>query len=100
LALEGWEAASALGHPVRFAVVMVLAKADEPTSPLELSRRLELPLGRVSHHVRKLYGMGAVRLVDTQPRRGAVEHFYVLSEDERLRAAIRALRPGAGPQSG
>jgi DNA-binding transcriptional ArsR family regulator len=95
LTLEAWEAALALAHPVRLAVVLELANADEPTSPLQLSRRIEHPLGNVSHHVRKLHGMGAGELVDTQPRRGAVEHFYVLSDDARLRAVIRALRPGA-----
>ena len=100
MALEAWEAASALAHPVRFAVVMELARTDEPTSPLRLARALEHPLGNVSHHVRKLHGMGAVRLVATQPRRGAVEHFYVLSDDERLRAAIRALWTDAGRQPG
>jgi predicted ArsR family transcriptional regulator len=97
LALEAWEAASALAHPVRLAVVLELANAHEPTSPLQLTRRLEHPLGNVSHHVRKLRAMGALQLVDTQPRRGAVEHFYVLTDDDRLQSVIRALSPDADP---
>jgi hypothetical protein len=91
--LEAWEAASALAHPVRLAVVFGIASADEPTSPVQLARRLEQSLGNISHHVRKLHQMGAFKLVDTQPRRGAIEHFYVLSDDDRLRAVMRALSP-------
>jgi hypothetical protein len=37
---------------------------------------MEVPVGRVSHHVRTLARIGAIELVSTRPRRGAVEHFY------------------------
>jgi hypothetical protein len=41
-----------------------------------VARALGEPLGRVSHHVRVLLRLGAIELVGTEPRRGAVEHYY------------------------
>ena len=37
---------------------------------------LGAPLGVVSYHVRMLRGYDCVELVRTEPRRGAVQHFY------------------------
>ena len=34
------------------------------------------PLGNVSYHFSVLRNLDAIKLVDEQPRRGAVEHFY------------------------
>ncbi len=45
-------------------------------SPNQLARELDLPLGRVSYHIRLLADLGAIELVRTEPRRGALEHFY------------------------
>ena len=45
-------------------------------SPNQLARELDLPLGRVSYHIRLLNDLGAIELVRTEPRRGALEHFY------------------------
>ena len=45
-------------------------------SPNQLARELGLPLGRVSYHIRLLSDLGAIELVRTEPRRGALEHFY------------------------
>ena len=45
-------------------------------SPNQLARELGLPLGRVSYHIRLLHDLGAIELVGTEPRRGALEHFY------------------------
>lgn len=41
-----------------------------------MAREMDVPVGRVSHHVRTLAAIGAIELVRTRPRRGAVEHFY------------------------
>ena len=41
-----------------------------------MAREMGIPVGRVSHHVRTLARIGAIELVHTRPRRGAVEHFY------------------------
>src|SRR5215472_15356877 len=46
------------------------------TSPLALSRQLRQPLSTVSRHMRVLRDLGFVELTRTEPRRGAVEHFY------------------------
>jgi hypothetical protein len=48
----------------------------EPTSPRDLATTLEQPLGDVSYHVRVLSQCGAIVLVETQPVRGSVQHFY------------------------
>ena len=45
-------------------------------SPAELAFELEAPLGVVAYHVRRLREFGCVELVRTEPRRGALQHFY------------------------
>jgi DNA-binding transcriptional ArsR family regulator len=64
----------ALAHPLRY---RLLARLNVGVaSPAGMARELGLPIGRVSHHVRTLAGIGAIELVRTRPRRGAIEHFY------------------------
>lgn len=63
-----------LAHPLRYRVLTVLAR--RVASPRQLADELEEPLGRVSHHVRVLARLGAIELVRTRQRRGAIEHFY------------------------
>lgn len=66
--------AKALAHPLR---VAILGELEERTaSPSDLAATLGAPVGNVSYHVRTLARLGLVKLVDTQPRRGAVEHYY------------------------
>jgi DNA-binding transcriptional ArsR family regulator len=64
----------AISHPIRHRVLVLLNK--RVASPNEIARELGESLGRVSYHVRQLADVGAVELVRTEPRRGAVEHFY------------------------
>jgi hypothetical protein len=45
-------------------------------SPSELPDALGEPLGNVSYHVRILRELDCIELVRTEPRRGALEHFY------------------------
>lgn len=72
----------AIMHPKTAKVLAILAKSDEPRSPNEISKELDEGVGNVSYHVRKLldedrWPEGAlIELVKTEPRRGAVEHFY------------------------
>src|SRR3978361_784784 len=89
----------AISHPLRPRLPGMLA--GRPASPNMLARELELPLGRVSYHIRLLSDLGAIELVRTEPRRGALEHFYRavtrgwVREDDwarRPRAALRARR--------
>jgi DNA-binding transcriptional ArsR family regulator len=66
--------AKALAHPLR---VAILAELEERTaSPSELAADLDASLGLVSYHVRTLARLGLVKLVETRPRRGALEHYY------------------------
>ena len=65
----------ALGHPLRQRLLILLHKYGE-ASPRELALRSGEPLGNVSYHVRILRENDCVELVRTEPRRGAVEHFY------------------------
>lgn len=64
----------ALGHPLRVSILTLLN--EKVASPNQLSQELGEPLGNVSYHTRMLASLGVIELVDTQPRRGAVEHFY------------------------
>jgi DNA-binding transcriptional ArsR family regulator len=64
----------ALSHPLR---VRILAILEERTaSPVQLAEQLEASLGVVSYHVRTLERFGLIKLVRTNPARGAVEHHY------------------------
>jgi len=45
-------------------------------SPSELADALGEPLGNVSYHVRVPRQLDCLELVRTEPRRGALEHFY------------------------
>src|SRR3954465_15248577 len=64
----------AISHPLRHRLLGLLD--GRVASPNELARELELPLGRVSYHIRLLHELGAIALVRAEPRRGALEHFY------------------------
>jgi DNA-binding transcriptional ArsR family regulator len=66
--------AKALAHPLR--VQLLTALNDGVASPNELAKKLEEPLTNVSYHVRMLHDLGCIELVDTEPRRGALEHYY------------------------
>jgi DNA-binding transcriptional ArsR family regulator len=85
----------ALNHPLR--VEILRAIEVDRASPVELSRRLEAPLGVVSYHVRVLADLGLIKLVKRTPRRGAVEHHYeakapVLLDDNVWKALPKAAR--------
>jgi DNA-binding transcriptional ArsR family regulator len=91
----------ALGHPLRWRLLEVLIDRGE-ASPLELSRLLDVPLATVSHHVRVLRDLRCVELMRTEPRRGAVEHYYrallpaFLDDDQWARVPTMLRRSVAG----
>jgi DNA-binding transcriptional ArsR family regulator len=66
--------AKALSHPLRAHVLTILN--ERVASPNQIAGELEEPLGNVSYHVKTLAEMGCIELVRTEPRRGAIEHFY------------------------
>jgi DNA-binding transcriptional ArsR family regulator len=91
----------ALAHPLRWRILEVIVDRAE-ASPLELSRLLELPLATVSHHVRVLRELRCIELTRTEPRRGAVEHYYrallpaFLDDDQWARVPTMLRRSVAG----
>ncbi len=72
------QVAKALAHPLRVRILSSLHKGI--SSPNQLSQELGEPLGNVSYHVKTLLEYDCVELVKTEPRRGAVEHFYRATE--------------------
>src|SRR5688572_32313716 len=66
--------AKALAHPLRARILQRLG--ERVSSPNDLAAELGAPLGVVSYHVRMLRDYDCVELVRTQPRRGALQHFY------------------------
>src|SRR4051794_9418244 len=47
-----------------------------PGEAVASTAELDAPLGVVSYHVRMLHDYDCVELVRTEPRRGALQHFY------------------------
>jgi DNA-binding transcriptional ArsR family regulator len=68
---------SILQHPLRKRLLRFYVEAEGALSPKELTLLVNDPkISNVGYHVRVLAEKGAVQLVETQPRRGSVEHFY------------------------
>lgn len=65
-------------NPIRVKVLEHYAQG-KPTSPTKVADAIDERLGNVSYHVKMLEAMGLLKLVDTIPRRGAVEHIYALA---------------------
>lgn len=72
----------ALRHPLRVRILAMLE--EETSSPVQLSKRLRVPLGTVAYHVRTLHELGLLKEVGTTPRRGALEHHYKAKPRPRL----------------
>lgn len=49
-------------------------------SPKLIAEKLDLDLRSVAYHVRVLKQLGCIELVETEQRRGAVEHIYRVTE--------------------
>jgi predicted transcriptional regulator len=74
-----WErVARAHVHTIRLGILEELAKNRRPKSPKELSKLLKADLSKVSYHFVELAKAGLIELERTEPRRGAVEHYYRL----------------------
>jgi DNA-binding transcriptional ArsR family regulator len=67
--------AKALSHRLRVRILQCLEEAGE-AGPIALAQALGEPVGNISYHVRILRDLGCVELVRTEPRRGALAHFY------------------------
>ncbi len=76
----------ALSHPLRIQILTLVN--ERPWSPNELSKELEEGLSQVSYHVKVLRDFKLIELTNTEPRRGAVEHYYKAVERAFLRERI------------
>jgi hypothetical protein len=80
--------------------VQILSILNERiASPNELSKELGEGLSQVSYHVKVLKDYGCIELVKTEPRRGAVEHYYRATSrawlsDRDWEALPASVRPG------
>ena len=63
-----------MGHPVRNDALSILN--ERVASPNEISKELGQSVGHVSYHIKVLKECECIELVDTAPRRGAMEHYY------------------------
>jgi len=81
--------------------IRALALLEFEHSPNMLTDAMgDIPLGSVSYHVRMLRDYGLVELSRTEPKRGALEHFYHRTElaDTLMSALAKTLGvPRRGP---
>jgi hypothetical protein len=63
-----------VAHPLRIKILEALT--DHVASPNAIAAKLGEELTGVAYHTRALGRLGALELVDTAQRRGAIEHFY------------------------
>lgn len=87
----------AMGHQVRVHALAILN--ERVASPNEISKELGESVGHVSYHIKVLKECECIELVDTAPRRGAMEHYYRATDraflDADEWAAIPdSIRPG------
>lgn len=87
----------AMGHPVRVQALIILN--ERVASPNEISKELDQSVGHVSYHIKVLKECECIELVDTAPRRGAMEHYYRATDRAFLDTSEWAslpssLRPG------
>jgi DNA-binding transcriptional ArsR family regulator len=65
------------GHPTRIRALVLL---EFESSPAEIATVIDAPLGVVSYHVRMLREYGLIEQTRTEPKRGALQHFYRRTE--------------------
>ena len=64
----------ALTHSVRVQILSLVV--DGEWSPNQLHKELGVGLSQISYHIKVLRDFELIELTKTEPRRGAVEHFY------------------------
>lgn len=87
----------ALAHPLRVEILAILN--ERMASPNELAKELGEGLSQVSYHVKVLRDYNCIELVKTEPRRGAVEHYYRATSrafltDRDWQQLPQSIRPG------
>jgi DNA-binding transcriptional ArsR family regulator len=102
--LSDWTSAlsKVLAHPTRIEFLQLLARRGE-LSPRDAATSTGVNLASVAYHVRELAAHGLVAVASTRPRRGAVQHFYRLTEQGRASveaiAAVLEHAPRARPRA-
>ena len=81
----------AMGHQVRVQALIILN--ERVASPNEISKELGESVGHVSYHIKVLKECECIELVDTAPRRGAMEHYYRATDRAFLNAEEWAALP-------
>ena len=92
----------ALAHPLRVEILTILN--ERMASPNELSKELEEGLSQVSYHVKVLKDFECIEMVKTEPRRGAVEHYYRATSrafltDSDWKSLPDSVKPGVSASS-
>lgn len=87
----------ALAHPLRVEILAILN--ERMASPNELSKELDEGLSQVSYHVKVLKDFDCIEMVKTEPRRGAVEHYYratarAFLSDAEWKKLPESIKPG------
>jgi len=64
----------ALNHPHRVKALTILS--EKIASPREISEQLDIGLSNIAYHVRVLYDLGLIEIVEEESVRGSIAHFY------------------------
>jgi DNA-binding transcriptional ArsR family regulator len=100
LAIDDPRYVKAMAHPLRVRIMAMLQ--ERKASPTELSVWLGSTLGATAYHVRTLYKLDLIELVDETRVRGAVEHHYrakprpKVTEDDWSKASPVAKQAAVG----
>ena len=78
------------GHPVRILCLVLLENERSPSELTEILAQTHVapPLGVVAYHMRMLKQYDMIYETRTQPRRGALEHFYKRTENADVVLAL------------
>ena len=74
LVLRDLECVKAIAHPRRIDILNAFGK--EPLSAKQLSEMLDEPHAKINYHIKKLYNVGILELVEEKIKSGIVEKYY------------------------
>jgi hypothetical protein len=71
-----------LFHELQLLIIETIAWIDQPVSPVQLEKIFEgrYPLSNISYHTRRLQALGVIEVVEEEPVRGSVQHFYYFAD--------------------
>ena len=74
LVLRDLECIKAIAHPRRIDILKSFEK--EPLSAKQLSQMLDEPHAKINYHIKTLYKVGILELVEEKIKSGIVEKYY------------------------